>query len=711
MLRFHKASFRNFVLLRDVELEFADSIDQSVTVIRASNGSGKTTCLRGMQWALYGDAALPSRGKYDIQPIDWTANDGPVEIKVELEFSVSHTQRRPGAEPVEVVERYTLTRKAEVRPADNGDPKCFTQPSPILMRQEDAGFVPVSEPQSLINGWLPMSLREFFFTDGDEALAYISADESSARRGKVEGAVKALLGLDLVDAAEKRVGEKTASHFRREAARESGEVELEQLENEIERKRESLTDREEERDVLLGDLDLHESNVAKHRSDRDKALERGNKETLTAEKVLASTARTNARENRRNAQNEISKLLRHPGLEAALLKDRLESVRDLLEPLQKSGRIPASHVPFLRDRLHAGTCVCGADLDSDHTARNHLEHVISQSEQDSQASSRLSEIYTESGDMLRRVDQHDWHWPTLLSKEIRTEATFEGLEKEAGRKVAALEDTIAALPDTDIQTLTKALNDADAAAREVQGKISHLDVDITELATQLSDLKDEAEKKASKVGKAKSWRAAEIVANDVSKVLAAALETLKHEKVREVSERMDALFREMIVADAETAIIRRAILTSDYDILVHGPGDRILNPDTELNGASRRALTISFILALAEISGVAAPNVIDTPLGMTSGATRRQVFKVAARDSGQLILFLTRDEIRGIEDLLSESVGSSLTLTAMAHFPTQVVNRTSPQNEALVCECSIDQYCSICERIGDEENPELSRRP
>ncbi len=48
-----------------------------------------------------------------------------------------------------------------------------------------------------------------------------------------------------------------------------------------------------------------------------------------------------------------------------------------------------------------------------------------------------------------------------------------------------------------------------------------------------------------------------------------------------------------------------------------------LGTDLDLNGASRRALTLAFILAFTRVSGVKAPNVIDTPLGMTSGIVKR----------------------------------------------------------------------------------------
>ena len=65
-----RAKFQNFRLLRDLELEFASDPDKNLTVIRAANESGKTTILHALQWALYGDDALPNNGNgFRLYPI------------------------------------------------------------------------------------------------------------------------------------------------------------------------------------------------------------------------------------------------------------------------------------------------------------------------------------------------------------------------------------------------------------------------------------------------------------------------------------------------------------------------------------------------------------------------------------------------------------------------------------------------------------------
>ena len=63
MIKLIRAEFENFRMLRDLHLQFSSEPDRNLTVIRAANESGKTTILHALQWALYGDTALPGEGQ------------------------------------------------------------------------------------------------------------------------------------------------------------------------------------------------------------------------------------------------------------------------------------------------------------------------------------------------------------------------------------------------------------------------------------------------------------------------------------------------------------------------------------------------------------------------------------------------------------------------------------------------------------------------
>ena len=197
------------------------------------------------------------------------------------------------------------------------------------------------------------------------------------------------------------------------------------------------------------------------------------------------------------------------------------------------------------------------------------------------------------------------------------------------------------------------------------------------------------------------------VTKDIEDVLKNAYQRIQTEELDKVGTRMNDLFINMIGADPEQgAIIKRAEVSREFDILVYGPEGRMLNPDRDLNGASRRALTIAFILALTDVSEVEAPNTIDTPLGMMSGFVKRSVLRIATDQSSQLILFLTRDEIKGCESIIDERAGQVITLTNPAHYPRMLIHKPSiNQANILRCPCDHRNECQVCER-RHEDTPE-----
>ena len=94
-----------------------------------------------------------------------------------------------------------------------------------------------------------------------------------------------------------------------------------------------------------------------------------------------------------------------------------------------------------------------------------------------------------------------------------------------------------------------------------------------------------------------------------------------------------------------------------------------------------------------------APNVVDTPLGMTSGPVRRAVLEYASLHSSQLVLLLTSSEIAGTEDILDKYTGSTYTLTNTDHFPERLKNDPGTGRvETLVCQCDWYSSCRVCER-------------
>ena len=197
-MRLESAHITNFKLLEDIELHFSTDSARPLTVIRAENGSGKTSVLQALRWAIWGEQGIPSR-----MPLTSTAV--PVRQPVTVQVSVDFSERDmySGEET-----RYRLIRTCdEVR--GEGDHFERVAPRERLLMLTDQGSVDIEEGrQARISAMLPLSLADVFFTDGDAVQNFVSGIDQSERDRQeyVHQAIRQLLGFDEVEAAEKVLG-------------------------------------------------------------------------------------------------------------------------------------------------------------------------------------------------------------------------------------------------------------------------------------------------------------------------------------------------------------------------------------------------------------------------------------------------------------------------------------------------------------------------
>lgn len=707
-----RAEFHNFRLLRDLKLEFASDPEKHLTVIRAANESGKTTILHGLQWALYGDAALPGKGEsFRLHPIDWDASQGKrVPITATVEFELT-THRRVAGEVRTTRRQFRLVRSV----FEDVDSQARRSASTVkLFALHDTGASPIDTPEALINEELPPELREVFFTDGDRALSFIEADVAlSTKRERVQRAIRSLLGLGVIEEALKHV-RKAAGDVNRQAkqvgaggALNKTASRLEAIDDDIAKLEGDLDDAKQQFAAFDERVDELDRKVAA-------ALQKGDKEKL--QKDLEQTKRKIKQlDDQLNAANkEHSALFRGQYIATDLLAPVLDRAFGKLEELHDQGKIPNTTIPVLEDRLAAEICICGEPLkpgDPDgHRRRDHIQKLIDDSKRADEIQEVITDLYY-GAKSLRPLSGAGSRWNEEYGKVFKSRDGLQVLRDEAGREFRALELQLDALPDTDIQGLRETRRQYKDQRDRCLSKRSSIETQLAGLRREREELEAERDRLLREQKKGARVLAELEVTQDVTRVLQSAYERITNEELHKVSELMNSIFLEMIGADPEQgAIIRRAEISSDFDIIVYGPKDRTLNPDRDLNGASRRALTLAFILALTKVSEVEAPNVIDTPLGMTSGYVKRSILRTAIRESTQLVLFLTHDEIAGCEEILDEAAGVVFTLTNPAHYPKMLVNDPSvSERKVLRCECNHRSQCELCQRRADTQvEPEIS---
>jgi len=683
-------------LLRDIAIEFSTSFEKPLTVIRAENDTGKTTLLNALCWALFGDDALPgNRSAFRLHPIDWDSSvDGPtIPIKVTIEFAAVDEDTE-----TEVV--YELERSATERLI--GDTEFSVAPSSLmLLRHTSAGLQPVDNPVATLSALLPLSLKDIFFIDGDRALAFIEAtDEQRVKRDRVARAVRALLGLDLLEDAERHVDkarQEAVSAIRKLGAGTDIER-LAKREQELEERRNTLS---QQLESLRSDHDATETRHRKADKRLKEALAAGAGEHREVGSRLEATERRlkDEREVHQKLLLAHRRLINSSSLTVALAPTPIGRAAELLADLEVRKVIPSTLPNVIEDRLERGECLCGSSLADGTEARQHLEHLLQQA-RDIDDSKDLLRSLNDSVKRLAREAGQDDSWPTRIRESQAGIQRSMKLQNQLEEEVAELRARIRGMESTNLEELERLVTQEEREVKRLIGEISRAETQRSSLELELKAVDRERSGVEKTNARVRSGALKETAAKDVLTVIRNTMAVLQGETIDEVSERMNSIFLSMIVADEEAgSVVKRVSLTRTHDIIVEGPGGRTIDPDIDLNGASRRALTLAFILALVKVSGYEAPNIIDTPLGMMGVEVRRAVLRYAAMHSNQLVMFLTGSEILGVEDLLDTFAGREYTFSNATHYPTKLLNDPgTDRTETLVCSCTHRQSCDLCRR-------------
>lgn len=703
-----RGEFENFRLLRGLELRFSTDAEHNLTVIRAANETGKTTILTALQWALYGDIALPGKGsRYRLHPIDWNAEKGQrIPVTVTVDFEVTNW-RKSSKGIIETHQQYRIVRSTfeEIHGT-----KWTRQPSTVrLYALTDRGAEPIETPEALVNEELPPELREVFFTDGDRALSFIEADVAvSTKRQRVQNAIRSLLGLSIIEDAMRHVTKSTAeANKKAKKLQTTGDLntiasQLLGIDDDIERLQVEYQDAKEQFAAFDEKFNSIDRKIAE-------ALQKGDKEKL--KKSLEDVDREIKQLNSHieSAEKDHLALFKNDALAIDLLSPVLGDAFQKLTDLRDQGKIPNTTIPVLEERLNQENCICGENLVENNPDGNrrrlHIQKLIDDSKNADEIQIIITDLYYGSKPLQGSPGHKKSQWLPDYKRVVENRDGLAILRDQAGKKKRAIELEIDRLPDTDIRGLRETKKKYHEQRDRFLHGMSTKETKLESLNRDRAFLIVERDKLLRVQDKGTRVLSELIVTQDIINVLQSSYNKITSEELVRVSEQMNKIFLEMIGADPEQfAIIKGAEISKDFDIIVYGPLGRTLDPDRDLNGASRRALTLAFILALTLVSEVEAPNVIDTPLGMMSGYVKRSVLRTAIQKSAQLILFLTHDEISGCEEILDEAAGVVVTLTNPAHYPKMLVNDPHFTEQTIVaCDCTHRDECQLCQRVFDAE--------
>lgn len=695
----------NFRILRDVTLEFSVDEEMPLTVIRAENGTGKTTFLNALTWGLFGDEGLPwskkRRLQYRLHPLDWDPQVEGGEVIITVEIGISIVDDETG-----IPAHYDIIR-SQTEYIDPDDRNKFTV-SPLsvtVMKRSSRGSIPEQEPEVFLKrDILPPALKDVFFVNGDEALKFIDTNEVADRRERVEDAIRKLLGLEILENAQVHLDNTRRDLVRNIKSTNSG-TPLGTLAEKEEQAIASVATLQNELAATLEDLEglVEREHAASDERDAILASGGGARGELKNERVTVKQQIAARESDLDKLFSDLREKLNTSDVLALIAQDRLKFAEEKFQDLETKKIIPNTLPDIVADTLRKSICICGADVSKGTLGHKHLSNILKSVSEQSAANTTLISLAQGVRNALRHVDAGAMSWHTLTINTQRqileSRRNIDTLEKRLG----ALDMKIQEIPESNLQAVLEKIERQKGERNELQRKRGRIETEIRQAQRELESARSERIALQAKEIKFRRVRAEEKAATDLLQVVEKTIASLKIETLELVSEEMNQIFMNMIVnspeGENEGKLIQRAILSRDFEISVLGPKGVVLNPDTDLSGAQKRALTMAFILALIKVSGTGAASVIDTPLGMTSGALRHSFLKYTVSNSKQLVLFLTQSETQGVEDILKVATGRFYTMSNSSHYPDQLAN--SPKSDHLqvmVCQCSYKQACEVCER-------------
>lgn len=705
-MKLESVHIKNFKLLEDVELEFSTDSEHPLTVIRAENGSGKTSVLYALRWALYGNLGVPEDKRLTsaISPLG-----EPITVQVSVEFST--TEPYSGEEV-----RYRLIRTCVETPEQSD--RYSRKPEQLrLQRRTTDGAKEVTDgKEGLISKLLPINLADVFFTNGDDVQSFVSSGHQAdrERQKKVHDAIRKILAIDDVENASKDLA-RIAKRLKHELADDGGE-ELQEATRQVEQLDDQIIEVETELKKIQERIDSVTSAISQDERELTSIRGHGDLDAIHTRIREFEEDLRRLDEEEKTIRIRMKELLKSEELSWRLIGNRLNDAISTLEELADRNIIPGASIEVLTDRLELGICICGEELEEGSDRFAHVQHLIAEQRATKPDVQRLTKLWHLARNSL------SGHQGTIQDGQ-----SFDDIANDLSHRYTMCRDT-KRKKESDLSTERKKRSEIDqervqvlanrvesnkAKLLEFQRRYGREERRTSELEEQLKQAKERQDKAEKTATLNDALQTHSTVASHLWDLAQSTLGSLQSDYVQRVSDRMNDLFLEIVGADpeAESAVFTGVRINEKFDIVIYTQDGKTLDADYELNGASKRALTLSFIWALMGVASREAPRIIDTPLGMTSGAVKQRMVEIitdpitTASLPYQVVLLMTRSEIRDIENVIDQRAGTIFTLSCSKDYPHDLLNDWSDSIPIVrTCICSHRQICPICARRNDDRD-------
>ena len=627
-IRFERVILENWLVYRGrIQIDFgeASSEGKNIIVVHGLNGFGKTSLLRGVQWAFHD--SLPDK---DLKECfnKGAIRDGQRDLAVEIHFVDQGT-------------RYQLIRRARARVDGGGEVTGHLPRPPELIKDGRAldGAI-----QDAIEQVLPKECQQFFFFDGLEIQTYASKQ----RPADIREAIERVLGIPEVRNLRADLGkvidrweDERDRHLEKNQEHHRLIDELHDLRTEEAGLREDLEAERKTRDALSGLLAELEKRAAeletiKTEQERLRDLERlkdSKERSLLEQEQQLDTA-----------IHQAARQLALPILHRQVARLQTE-VGTTDYRAVREGEMQARK-KILEEILDSMQCICERDVPTPvvRTLEQKIKDIEGMLARQPSRDRGAAPLHERQNTLMCIIGKLE-SVPVNMTQTLKLKQRLELEIQELTQEIATLEDKLGEHGDVEVREVFQQLGEKRKEHQITSDRIKEKEERLRKVNENIDRKNHEVNQLALADKELASLTKALDLAMRSAKAVESLIAALLTERRRAIVDNINTVFRSITNKSEE---YDRVELMDDFGVQVVTKNGSIL-PDDALSAGEKEVLAFAFIAGLSLSTERAAPLIMDTPFGHLDNRHRRGLLDALPNLPNQVVLLATDRDLPDID--------------------------------------------------------------
>ena len=606
-----------------INLEFSLDKNKNFTIIKGTNGAGKTNLLNAITWCIYGEElhkpdTVSGGPRYNLITKNEIGPNDEFFVKVELSMLDEYENKvifrrshRYYTDNKNVLVKDPFGEKFDVFYSDGVDDK------------------PLSFPYIFIEKNMPRDIEGYFFFDGEKLEDYFDENSGSS----IKKSVAELSQLNLLDLVSERLITRKNDYYNQIKKLDKGESDIVGRKNTFESKKRNALKEKEEAIAELEKIDAKLEKIKNEKSQIDhsdaKQLEKDLSNLNSREKTLNN--KINKIKDKKNEYliNSFPLLLSYSAMKYTC---------NLGEDLEEAGFIPPQYKKgFLESILDKNKCICGHDLSKDLTARKKIVDLKNNTSEITDVSEEVNVTLKDLKDTMNEIrmfNQNRNEYNDEIRENRRQLSDVEDEKEEKEFQYGQINHPLIKKLEQDIKDYTKKRDDQIVRRVNAERDIRYADDELDKI---------EREERGRRVQDKQLLQLENYneFCESAIKIVDQLKDDLTENIRKKVQEATEEQFKKLMWKDNfESIYINRF-----YNVSLKDVTGEVVSPGI-LSAGEKLVLALSFVAALNTISGFELPFIIDTPMGRLDQEMKLNISKTLPEyvEGNQVALLVTGEE-------------------------------------------------------------------